>query len=380
MSLRPSIRPALLALLAGTALSPTAALADEEKAIPPLKWQTGQTEIVVYGQVNEGALMFDDGQDRTSYGLVANSNSSNRLGIKSNTALDGDATLYGNFEFQYVPHPSASVNQLDPNAANYDLDKTDIRKMEVAYLTDNIGKFWFGQGSMASDGSTEIDLSGTGVIAYSSVSDIGGGLFRMDDGLLSDVSTGSAYSNYDGLGRKMRVRYDTPTFSGFTLSASYGQDVLNDDSADLYDVAARYDRDYGSINLGSALAWSRNDGSDSDIVSGSISGLHEPTGISLTFAAAQKSAGYDSSYGYIKLGWQRDFFTTGTTAFAVDYYSGQDIVNDGSESRSWGLAMVQNVDRWNSQWYLGIRNYEYEDAAADYQDGLATMIGLIVKF
>ena len=38
---------------------------------------------------------------------------------------------------------------------------------------DRYGKFWLGQGGMATDGIQEIDLSGTDVIAYSDVADFG---------------------------------------------------------------------------------------------------------------------------------------------------------------------------------------------------------------
>lgn len=380
MPYRQTLKIPAVALLASCMVPVGTGLAQEASNIPPLEWQTGDTAIEVYGLVNFGALSFDDGEDRTNYGLVGNSNASNRLGIRSDTVLDSGWNVFGNFEFQYVPHASAAVNQLDPDAADYDLDKTDIRKMEVAFISEGFGTFWLGQGSMASDLSSEVDLSGTGAIAYSSVADIGGGLFRTGDGTLSGISTSGAYSNLDGLGRKTRIRYDSPSLGGFRLKTSWGQDVLNDSSDDLYDIAATYEGEFETFVMAGALAWAHDDGNDADIVSGSVSALHPGSGLSLTLAGAGRNADVDSGMGYVKLGWERDFFATGATAFSIDYYNGRDVVNDGSDSASWGLAMVQDVDSWNSEWYLGVRRYDYDDDAADYQDGLATMIGLLVRF
>lgn len=381
MSANAYFRHATAAALATCALPTGATFAQDFKGIQPLQWNfRDHTTIQVYGQINEGILVFDDGEESTNYGLVGNANSSNRLGITSNTDFDSGWNMFSNIEFEYVPHRSSVLDQTDKNAADYGFDKTNFRKIEIALDHERYGKLWLGQGSMASDGSAEVDFSGTGVISYSAVSDIGGGLFRLDDGTLSDISTNGAYNNYDGLSRKMRVRYDTPSFSGFTLKTSYGQDVLNDEDASLYDVAATYEGDYDTIKVGAAIAYAHNDGNDADIVSGSVSGLHTPTGLSLTFAGASHDTDRDSTYGYAKLGLEREFFSVGSTAFAIDYYSGKDITIEGSDSSSYAFAMVQNVDNWNSQWYVGIRQYSYDDEDGEYEDGLSTMAGLRVRF
>lgn len=381
MSASAYFRRATITALATCTLPASAAVAQDFRGIQPLEWTfRDHTTILVYGQINEGVLVFDDGEESTSYGLVGNANSSNRLGITSNTTYDSGWDMFSNIEFEYVPHRSSTVVQTDRYAADYGFDKTNFRKIEIALSSDRYGKFWFGQGSMASDGSAEVDYSSTGVIAYSAVGDIGGGLFRFDDETLSGISTGSAYNNYDGLSRKMRVRYDTPSFAGFTLKTSYGQDVLNDEDASLYDVAATYEREYDTIKVGAALAYAHNDQNDADIVSGSVSGLHAPTGLSLTFAGASHDTDRNASYGYAKLGLERKFFPIGFTAFSIDYYSGKDITIEGSDSSSYAFAMVQNVENWNSQWYVGIRQFSYDDENGEYQDGLSTMAGLRVKF
>ncbi|MEM8570160.1 MAG: porin [Pseudomonadota bacterium] len=382
MTLVSSERRIGLALVVACSTVATNALAqDTSVGIQPLQWEfQDDTVIRIYGQLNQGVLVFDDGDESTSYGLVDNDNSSTRLGIRSVTDYDSGWELFSNIEFEYQPHPSNSVNQLDKNDADFGFDKTNFRKAEVRVASEQYGRFWLGQGSMASDGIAEVDLSGTGVIAYSSVSDIGGGLFRFDDGALSDVSTGGAFSNLDGAGRKMRVRYDTRSFSGFRLKASYGQDTLNDKDDSIYDIAATYEGSFETFEIGAAVGYAQDDGADQATYAGSVSGLHTPTGLSLTLATGGRDSDDDPSYGYVKLGYERNFFATGSTAFSIDYYDGEGIVNDDSESTAYAFAFVQNVDNWDTQWYLALRQYEYDDDAGAYEDGLATMAGLRIRF
>ena len=79
---------------------------------------------------------------------------------------------------------------------------------------------------MASNNTAEVDFSGTSVISYSSVADSAGAqLLRQSDGTLSDIEIKDAFTNYDGLSRKVRIRYDSPSWSGFGLRTSYGKDL-----------------------------------------------------------------------------------------------------------------------------------------------------------
>jgi hypothetical protein len=63
----------------------------------------------------------------------------------------------------------------------------------------------------------------------------------------------------------------------------------------------------------------------------------------------------------------------------VDYYSGSDFgLNEdvgSSTSDSWGLALVQNVDRANLELWLTYRSYDYADDVASYDDGQAVFGG-----
>ena len=377
---------ALVLAVPATLMLASAAWSDEvdpPRAIDALEWQfRDDTTILVYGQINKGILTFDDGGRSTTYGLTDNDNSSTRAGVKSTTDFDSGWQLFSNIEIDYQPHASNVVSQLDKNASDYSFTNANIRKIEVAMFSEKYGRFWLGQGSMASDDTAKAEKSGTRVITYSDISDMAGGsLFRLANGDLSDVSINDSFSNYDGLGRKVRIRYDTPDFNGFRLKTSYGQDLLTSDNPkDLYDVAATYDGEFNDIAIAGAMGYGRDTGADADIFSASASGLHTPTGLSLTLAGGQRSADITGSYGYVKLGWETDFFDWGNSAFSVDYYDGSKINNSSSSSKAYSIAGVQDIDYWDTELWLAFRNHEYDDDLGDYQDGLAVFGGARIKF
>ncbi|WP_367784219.1 hypothetical protein [Mesorhizobium marinum] len=365
-------------VLVAAAMIPSALHADS--IFQPIEYTLGDGTVVrISGQINMGVLNYDDGQGSFT-NVVNNDNSSSRVRLQIlNTT--GEWKFESTIEAEYQPLASNVVSQYQ-DEPNWDFPATNIRKAEVALSHDNFGKLWLGQGSMASDGTAEVDNSGTSVIAYSSLSDTAGGYFFRNSGDgLSGISVGSAFSNFDGLGRKVRVRYDTPTFHGFGLRTSYGEDAFADKDFPLYDIAAVYSGDFDTIDLDAAMGYAWNDETDIETLSGSISGLHKPTGISLTLAAAREfTDGIEGRYGYVKLGYQHAFFGCGKTAFSVDYYFGKDIAAAGSDSSSIGLAAVQNIDDYNLQLWALWRNYAYDDSASEYDDGQAVFGGALFKF
>jgi Gram-negative porin len=362
--------------------TPEAAAAPEPRktAIPKLRIGDDDSYFEFYGQINKGLLVFDDGESTLGYIPVDNGNSSTRAGIRIYGAITDDWSLGGNLEWEWNPYSTTNVNQL--NRDDFDWDTELLRKAEAYLTSDTLGKLWLGQGSMASDSSAEVDLSGTSVVGYSLISDMAGGPFlRLDDGLLSTVKVKDAFTNFDGLGRKLRVRYDTPSFAGFTLAASVGTQVVPEEThVTVWDIVARYENTFDDFKVSAAVAYSEP-GDHQNLYDGSFSILHDPTGISLTFATAYSDEEtVDGRYGYVKLGYQTDFFEVGKTAFSVDAYYGEDIAANGSDSTSFGAQFVQNLDYLQTELYLGLRSYSYDEAVTGFDDSFAVLTGARVKF
>ena len=352
-----------------------------ETFVPKLLVGDPSAYLQLYGQIDPGLLIADDGLATLGYAPVDNGNSSTRLGLRFYMGVYGGTFVGANLEAAYDPYSTNFVNQL--NRGNPDWDRLLLRKAEGYLNSKQYGVLWLGQGSTASDGTAEVDLSGTEVIGYASIGELAGGqLFAFSHaGGLSDTDVGDVFNDLDGNGRKLRARYDTPSFAGFTLSGSYGTEVVPEPTGvDVWDVALRYAGEFAGFRIASAVAYS-NTGS-ANRYDGSISILSVPTGISVTAAGGydQRLGRADGRYLYGKLGYQRQFFDSGVTAFSLDVYSGHDIKTAGSESFSWGAQLVQNFDYYQMQAYLGFRSYEYDDRAADYDRILAALTGFRLKF
>jgi hypothetical protein len=383
------------------AAAPTAfVLAPQAAAqgLPPIQreFSNGST-LQFYGQINKGILQYDDGIDTRSYTLIDNDNSNTRVGLKYTQSFGAWAFENVN-EFSYAPYSTGNMNILQdsPTSEDYEFTNANIRKIDFTLANDAYGKFWLGQGSMATDGILEIDLSGTDVIAYSGVADSAGAqIIRFSDPALADDFSGpqifDVFLNLDG-DRRARVRYDTPEFANFTGAVAFGRNLLSDDSEvrdqNIFDASLFYDNSYGDIEVQAGLGYNWQD-SDTSVWGGSASALHSPTGVNFTLAAGkQNGAGdQDGTFWYSKLGLLRDFFSTvGDTAMSIDYYSGDDfnlddsIGLDSSSSKSWGLALVQNIDRANTQLWLTYRGYDYSDDIASYEDGTAIFGGARFQF
>ena len=350
----------------------------DERVLGPREMQSGSDDVslTVSGQVNRGILVTDDG-DETDVFFVDNDNSSTRIRLLGDAKLNEDISVGSVIEVQFESNSTADVSQ--DNQRNAGDNNFTERKLEIFADSKAYGRLWLGQGDTASNGSSEVDLSGTGVIGYSGVADLAAGIQFQDGGVLSGVTIGDTFSNLDGLSRDDRVRYDTPVVSGAKLSASAIAD-------DRWDVALRYARELlGAHEFEAAIAYADVD-DNFDQISGSASLLLGGLvpGVNVTFGAGnqdfEENGRDDASFLYGKLGYQFAPFSIGETAFAVDYYYGEDIDQNGDESTSIGLVAVQNVDRIGTEVFAGLRNYELDRGGADFDDVNGLLVGARVKF
>lgn len=366
-SLRSGLSAALLA----------AGLASPALAGPTYENASGGS-FTFYGQFNPTYQSVDDGV-RNYDGLADNVHSNSRVGFYLRQPI-GAAKFQ--FQFETALGFRATDKMSQTGGPNWmDWDRTKLRHVDFS-LAGAFGKISAGQGSMASDNAAQVDLSGTKVALWQSVKDHAAGYqFTTAGGALSGIKVGDAFPNFDG-GRLGRIRYDSPDLSGFTLSASYGTEILkanNDDDA--YDVTVRYKNKLGDFNLESALGVVWNDkatGTDTRDTIGSLSVLHS-SGLNGTIAFGDRDT--TGNYVYAKLGYKAKLFSIGSTAVAVDYVSGDDLVSAGSSSEGFGLAVVQKIDAANLETYVSYRNYSFDDATPTaYNDVSAVLFGARWKF
>lgn len=334
--------------------------------------------VLLYGQFNPAYQSFDDGVTREGT-IVDNAASNTRIGIWVRQPFGG-STFSFNFETAIGLRPSNRVTQgFTPKGINW--QRVNIRKIDFALKTASFGTFSAGQGSMATDGVAQSDYSGTALVNYVAIGDTAGAhRFRTTAGALSLRTIGGAMPDFDGA-RRGRVRYDSPVFSGFTVSASYGKEVLvKASNLESRDIALRYGGEFGDFRMKAALGYARVETGPGIILKdtiGSVSMMHA-SGFNATLAAGdRKTLG---SYGYGKIGYQAHWLPVGTTSLAIDYYNGSDTVSAGSKASTYGFGAVQKFDDLGIEAYLGYRTYELSETAATYRDASSVLFGARWKF
>jgi hypothetical protein len=331
-------------------------------------------EVRFYGQFNLTWQSFDDGEE-TNSGVVDNGNWNTRLGFRVEQPLDF-GLLRLRFETGLGLRNSALVSQTE-EPEWIDWQRTSLRWFEAALDTD-YGSVSFGQGSTGADGAAGLDSSFTFIVSPTDASDgFGSWQFRDADGNLTGVTVGAVNSSFN-VARLFRIRYDTPSFSGVTLSTSYGINVLNEnDDAEYADVAARWSGELGDMSVEAAIGygWTFNEDADDDErVLGSITAYHNPTGLNLTMSGGSRIDG--PQYGYIKGGWRADFIQQGKTSLFVDYYRGRDFVTEGSETETQGIGVVQSFDDLSLDVYGAIHHFGFSDRSGrSYQDATGLLLG-----
>lgn len=362
-----------------TAIFGFCVLASPVLAIDPLELPYGG-EVQFYGQLSPAYLIFDDGAVQTE-AFVDNSNSNSRIGVWYRRGLPW-GNLSFNFETALGFRGSNSVSQ-NFVISDWEWDRTDIRKLEAIWRTDRIGTFYLGQGSMASDGVANKDLSGTSVVSYLGIPDTAGAFFlRTASGVLSPVSVAQAFPNFDG-GRRTRIRYDSPAFRGLVLSASLGEQTLSKTvNTKDSDITLRYDHDgpLFTVTAAGGYTWiDRQTLANNRTTIASVSVKHKPTGISLSVSGGNRDTA--GSYRYFKLAYKVTIPRVGPASVSVDYYAANDMTIAGSRSNSYGFGMLQRFSNPRLEGYLGLRKYEFADPTpVRYLDAYSALIGLRWKF
>jgi hypothetical protein len=339
----------------GTILQAT--LASSALILMPLAAQA--VEVEISGQVNRLIQSIDNGEES---GVVHadNSVSGTRVRFAGAGELDNGVSVGLLYETQLQSNPSSAItaDNLDSDGVGGNVGSGDYFSTRHAnvWMKGNFGKATIGQGSGASDGSAEIDDSGTTVIQYSAASgDLLGSMEYGDSGVVvSDVR-----SNFDGLGRSDNLRYDA-AIGNFTLAASVG-------NGDKIEASARYAIDNLKIMLG---LWDQKDsggGNSGSAISASWVGA---SGFNLTGSYGTDDRDGDPENIYLKAG-----FKQGKNAFGIDWGETTDLGAGDAESYSiaWVRSLMQGVEV-----YASYRVESLDVSGADDIDALTG--GARIKF
>jgi len=324
-------------------------------------------DFAISGQINRAALYADDGNSAKWF-FVDNDNSSTRFRFTGANDFENDFSVGLVWE---VEMQSNASNRVDMDLSGDTIDvHFNERKMEF-WVGHTFGKLWLGQGDMASNGTAEVDLSGTTVAAYSDVNGVGGSFEFKDDGAGTGIIVGDSRSNFDGLSRRDRIRYDTPKFAGFYGSGSIG-------NGNIWDAALRYAGDIGWAKVAAAGAWA--DGGTRFSYDGRFSSSASMLfnfGLNLTLAYAYQDQDNTNPWNVFgKVGYK--FLEK--HAASIQYSRTQNLSAKDDKGDTIGLAYV--FSPWKSVEFYGTYYIHMldRDSGSDPDDVNIFMAGGRVKF
>ena len=361
--------------------------ADLEERIAELEATTARkgnrkVSLTITGWVSSQLYWFDDGIESNVY-VVDNHND-----LSSNVKFTGSAQISPGWKagyslWIYTNGPSSLIED-----ENWGAQKSWGLQVENSYWfiqSDTLGKLSVGKQSLAADNAAlGTDFSGT-LFPANGVTFDGGFLSLVDSatGLRTNVDwqQGAFWCEHAGVGiandcaglRLNGVRYDTPTFAGFSLGASWGED-------DYWDIALRYSGEHSGFKLAFATAYSEFTDStvsptDSQyfqiggMVKHLASGLwvHGTYGKNFVDGVGQ----HDITGWYIKAGWTTKLNHLGNTHFYGEYGNNDDGFDQGtalpgigliasSDADRYGLGVVQEIDAAAMSLWAKWRHHEYD--------------------
>ncbi|WP_295558839.1 porin [uncultured Hyphomicrobium sp.] len=373
--------------------------ADLEERIAELEATTARkgnrkVSLTISGWVAEQVMWWDDGDESNVYvGGIGTT-------IGTNVKFTGQATIVPGWTAGYVIHIEAdgSENLLSLNADTdngksvYTGTNNYVHTLQSYWFikSDHWGKVGVGLQSQASD-NTAILVDGSGSLIPANYVQFDWGGFG--------IGAFATCADCNGVPLNS-VRYDTPTFAGFSASATWGED-------DFWDVALRYAGELHGFKVAFATAYSESDDNcngtrDFTVVPSACAGTqgsdgtnsteffqiggyaqHIGTGLFLYAAYGDfnedGAGGTESDFFYIKGGLRRNLNHLGATVFYGEYEN-MDGDTAGTELDLWGLGVVQEVDAAAMSLWLTYRHIEGDDDAGNSAEFDYVKAGALINF
>ncbi len=361
-----------------------------------------KVSLTISGWVGEQVMWWDDGVQSNVYVVGLGTT------LASHFKMTGQAQIMPGYSAGYVIHvevissDALTVSQFAPigpaATAGTSLPGYYVQLLQSYWFvkSDHLGKVGVGLQSQASDNTAILpDGSGSLVPAnwvafeYSSFFirtngtgiGSGAGTFGPTWGSTGGCVGGGAIGDCNGLTQHV-IRYDSPTFGGFSVSASWGED-------DMWDVAARYAGEHHGFKFSVAAAYNELQGPNlataiapANVEYFQIGAYAQHVHSGLWLYGAYGHNEYEGLTGdadvyYIKGGLRRRWHPLGHTVLYGEYEqadssgalvsrtcaacTGGDNDATSSEFKMWGVGLVQEIDAAAMSMWLSYRHMEYSD-------------------
>jgi hypothetical protein len=359
-----------------------ACCSDLEERIAELEATTARkgnrkVTLTVYGQINKAVLHWkaDDVSDTL---VTENSAAESFVGFKGEAKINGDVRAGYVLEIGVGGFDDSLLNGIGYGPLfGGETNGVYTRRSYLYVQSASLGQVSLGKASQATDDITSITTANTdAAVRMLSIRPFVG------------PELGEVLDIFDGT-RADVVRYDSPAFQGFKVSASWGNADLTG-NGDVWDVALRYAGEFQQIRIGAGVGYRQGVvvplfGATQDVrvISGSASVMHMPTGIFATGAAGDLQGEGPLAFLPNIRGWQvqggveQKWSALGRTTVFGEF--GQlKITGSTAEPQLYGFGLVQNIEAAALDVYLSFRRYELDagsDAALD-----AYLVGGRIKY
>jgi predicted porin len=371
--------------------------ADLEERVAELEATTARkgnrkVSLTVSGHVSEVVMFWDDGGESNAY-VVTNAHAPSRFRFVGEAKITSDWSAGYYLELNVSSADSNAVTQSNDDAGN----AIAIRQSNWYLKSNTLGTLRVGQLSPATD---DLILGTPANLGHASTADIGltgGGLAFRDSitGALHALTIASTVPTLD-TARRNAVRYDTPTFQGFRLAASWGED-------DFWDVALWMANTWGDFkvvfNIG-YLEDTEGNGFGSSFstdaatgfccggynfqeIKGSAGIMHVPTGLFVDGAYVHRefddtrgngviAPREDFEFWYVKAGIEGKWTPLGRTTLFGQYGHAEswnlsranNLIGDSQDLDHWGGGINQEITAAAMDLFLVYKNFEADVTAA----------------
>jgi hypothetical protein len=374
--------------------------ADLEERIAELEATTARkgnrkVSLTISGWVAEQVTYWDDGVEDNVYVTGLGST------LATNVKFTGQATIVPGWTAGYVLHieadgsDSLTTNQFVPRGPGLlggALTDNFVQTMQSYWFikSDHYGKVSVGLQSMVSDNAAIlVDGSGSLVpanwVAFDFLSfgirNNAGGFTGGTWGAQGVCIPGDCY----GVPANS-VRYDSPTFAGFSASASWGDD-------EIWDIGLRYAGEVHGFKLAATVVYAEASGGvsslfgDSEYTQAGLYAQHIGTGLFFLVNYADFENNLVANEGdvwYFKAGIRQKWNHLGATVLYGEYLDSEDDAS-GEELEWFGAGVVQEVDAAAMSMWLKYRNVEADGgvcniAAQGCQDLDEVTFGALINF
>ena len=323
-------------------------------------------EFKVSGQVSRALTYADNGTDSDTL-FVDNTNSGSRLRVTGKVDISPSLSAGINIETQFEDNKSYSLDIGDSDNNNV----FTSRKRDL-WFKGGWGKVSLGKGDGAANNTSEVDNSGTW-IANNAGDFLHSGLSFADSSGNKLVKMKQAFSDFDGLSRNNRIRYDTPKFGPVGVAVSKKQDGS--------EFALTYNQPMGGgSKLSGALGYVKDNAANFKQLGLSASYL-TAGGFSVTGHYGKKKpdgSSTDPKGLYLKLG--QKFGSAKNHLVSVGYHKVDDLALAGDEAKRYNISYVYQIPKKGIEIFADVQRAKLSRSGGDLEDLDTVSIGSRIKF